>query len=325
MLENELNCFKKLILEADKRAIKNQSIVEEKDVKSIKSKFERLYLLFDDLIRSEQEMSPKIEQKFGNIFQREMLPYILLTEAGERCYSKPRGYAGDYHMIESIYQNNPRGSGRLGCVLDSCFLDLPVAQAVRNRRGLLVKEIKKVLEKTNNGQVNIMSIASGPAKEIFDIFDFIDNPSQLKIKLLDFDIQALSFVNEKLTKINLNNQVELLNENIIYLITGKRKLEIEKQDFIYSIGLIDYLKDETVVKLINYIYKILKPGGKVILGNFHSANPNKAFMDYVLDWRLIHRDENDMNRLFNSSKFQKTCTKIFFEERKINLFAECIK
>ena len=325
MLENELNSFKKLILEADKRAIKNQSIVEEKDVKSIKSKFERLYLLFDDLIRSEQEMSPEIEQKFGNIFQREMLPYILLTEAGERCYSKPRGYAGDYHMIESIYQNNQRGSGRLGCVLDSCFLDLPAAQAARNRRRVLVKEIKKVLEKTNNGQVNIMSIASGPAKEIFDIFDFIDNPSQLKIKLLDFDIQALSFVNEKLTKINLNNQVELLNENIIYLITEKRKLEIEKQDFIYSIGVIDYLKDETVVKLINYIYKILKPGGKVILGNFHSANPNKAFMDYVLDWRLIHRDENDMNRLFNSSKFQKTCTKIFLEERKINLFAECIK
>ena len=172
MLENELNSFKKLILEADKRAIKNQSIVEEKDVKSIKSKFERLYLLFDDLIRSEQEMSPEIEQKFGNIFQREMLPYILLTEAGERFYSKPRGYAGDYYTMETIYQNNPRGSGRLGCVLDSCFLDLPAAQAARNRRGVFVKEIKKVLEKTNNGQVNIMSIASGPANrsKIYLIF-----------------------------------------------------------------------------------------------------------------------------------------------------------
>lgn len=46
-------------------------------------------------------------------------------------------------------------------------------------------------------------------------------------------------------------------------------------------------------------------------------------MDYVLDWNLIHRTEEDMNRLFSGSAFRKPCSRIHFEEGGINLFAEC--
>jgi hypothetical protein len=65
----------------------------------------------------------------------------------------------------------------------------------------------------------------------------------------------------------------------------------------------------------------LRPGGRVILGNFHPDNPTKAMMDHVLDWKLIHRSEDDMNRLFRSSKFGRPCDEIRFEEQRINLFA----
>ena len=70
---------------------------------------------------------------------------------------------------------------------------------------------------------------------------------------------------------------------------------------------------------------MLAPGGRVILGNFHPNNVDKAFMDYVLDWKLIHRTEDDMNRLFAQSKFARPCTRFRFEQEGINLFAECVK
>jgi extracellular factor (EF) 3-hydroxypalmitic acid methyl ester biosynthesis protein len=63
----------------------------------------------------------------------------------------------------------------------------------------------------------------------------------------------------------------------------------------------------------------------VILGNFHPRNPDKALMDYVLDWKLIHRTEADMDRLFSNSSFNRPCTNVRFEDQGINLFAECIK
>jgi extracellular factor (EF) 3-hydroxypalmitic acid methyl ester biosynthesis protein len=68
-----------------------------------------------------------------------------------------------------------------------------------------------------------------------------------------------------------------------------------------------------------------RPGGKVILGNFHPRNSTKAFMDHVLDWRLIHRSEDDMNQLFRESAFRSPCSNIRYEEQGINLFAEGIR
>jgi len=77
--------------------------------------------------------------------------------------------------------------------------------------------------------------------------------------------------------------------------------------------------------LLDWVHDRLRPGGRVILGNFHTSNPSKALMDYVLDWRLIHRSEDDMHRLFQSSKFGRGCTNIRFEPAGVNLFAECVK
>jgi extracellular factor (EF) 3-hydroxypalmitic acid methyl ester biosynthesis protein len=76
---------------------------------------------------------------------------------------------------------------------------------------------------------------------------------------------------------------------------------------------------------LTWIHERLAPGGKVVLGNFHPRNPDRAFMDYVLDWRLIHRDEQDMNRMFQASKFKAPCSDIKFEGEGINLFAMGIR
>lgn len=72
-------------------------------------------------------------------------------------------------------------------------------------------------------------------------------------------------------------------------------------------------------------HRCLRPGGEVILGNFHPVNRDKALMDYVLDWRLIHRSEEDMNRLYSQSSFDRPCSAIQYEGAGVNLFATCQK
>ena len=139
------------------------------------------------------------------------------------------------------------------------------------------------------------------------------------------DADALGFVTDHAKKAGFIDQLTFVNENLFVLAIGRKEFTLEPQDLVYSIGLIDYFTDKYTLKLINFAHSLLRPGGKLILGNFHPKNGGKAFMDYVLDWRLIHRDENDMNRLFASSAFGRPCTDIKFEEQGINLFAECIK
>jgi hypothetical protein len=76
---------------------------------------------------------------------------------------------------------------------------------------------------------------------------------------------------------------------------------------------------------MNYCYDQLAEGGRIILGNFHPDNKSKAFQDHVLDWKLLHRTEEDMDHLYQKSKFKSKSTNIWFEEQRINLFAECVK
>jgi hypothetical protein len=102
-------------------------------------------------------------------------------------------------------------------------------------------------------------------------------------------------------------------------------LDLKDQHLVYSLGLIDYFADQFVIALLNWIHGCLASRGKVILGNFHSQNPDRAFMDLVVDWKLIHRSEEDMHRLFQASKFARSCTEIRYEQEGINLFACCTK
>ena len=67
------------------------------------------------------------KQAVGAAIQRDVLPYMLFGQFPERAYSKPRGYAGDYLTIEIIYNNIPTGHGRLGRLLDRCWLDGPAS------------------------------------------------------------------------------------------------------------------------------------------------------------------------------------------------------
>lgn len=257
----------------------------------------------------------------GALVRREMHPYLLLTRIVERIYTKPRGYAGDFLTIAWMYANEVGGHSASGRAIDAAFLGRPAAKAVRNRRGLLVGEIGQALER--GGKVT--SMACGPAEELFDVFGGLQDKSALSATCLDIDLQALALVSDRRDREHLKRQIRLEQANLVYMATGRTKIDLAPQDLVYSIGLIDYFQDRFVIALLDWVHALLAPGGKVILGNFHPQNPDRALMDHVLDWKLIHRDEHDMNRLFEASQFGAPCSELRFEPEGVNLFAMGVK
>lgn len=320
-INTRLDAMKRLLVEADRLAIRNDDLVPDATAAKIQEQFQGFCGWLNEQIGDDSVLAPEMRQELGARVQQEILPYMLMSKNGERWYAKPRGYAGDFLSIEWMYQDRAEGTGRLGPVLDRCFLDVPAAQAVRNRRGLLVDEIRKTMEETQEGPTRILSMACGPAREIFDTYATLPDPSQLKATCLDIDLQALAFVADLRDRRKLKSHIRLENANLVYLATGRQKLELPSLDLAYSIGLIDYFADDFVVKMLNFVHDHLRPGGRVILGNFHPRNQTKAFMDHVLEWKLIHRDEADMNRLFEASKFGRPCEELRYENEGINLFA----
>ena len=251
---------------------------------------------------------------------------MLLTDNASRWYSKPRGYAGDFLSIHQVYENRPSGRGELGTALDEGFLELAASRAVRNRRSLLSNDIISML-RTKPGEVRVTSLACGPAREVFDAFASTTDREheRLHVTLVDLDREALDFVDQHSARQAWRSQLDLRKKNLLRLVVSDKNFPLAQQDLIYSIGLIDYFDDRFVVKLLDWIHSKLDPGGRVVLGNFHPHNPCRALMDHVLDWRLIHRDESNMNRLFRASAFGCPCDSIRFEAEGVNLFASAVK
>ena len=112
-----------------------------------------------------------------------------------------------------------------------------------------------------DGAVHVTSLACGPHEEVFDVFQQLDDRRRLYASLVDIDLQALAYVADRRNNAGLQNRINLINANLVYLALGRQKLELNDQDLIYSIGLIDYFNDKFVVKLLNWIHGRLRPGG----------------------------------------------------------------
>ena len=188
----------------------------------------------------------------------------------------------------------------------------------------------KIIEVTRNSHEDILkitSLACGPSKEIFDVYQSAPEEiiERLNITLVDFDKSAINFLRKLKKEIKLKDNIKIIHENLLKVAMGKTPLILDENDLVYSLGLIDYFPDKIVIKFLNWIHQILKPGGMVILGNFHHRNSCKVLMDHILQWKLIHRDEEQIADLFKKSVFNRFPTRIYFENQGINIFAECSK
>jgi len=59
---------------------------------------------------------------WGYVF-KEVFPYLMRSRFFERAYYKPKGYAGDFYMIEQIYRNQAEGDGKLGRLIDGILVN----------------------------------------------------------------------------------------------------------------------------------------------------------------------------------------------------------
>jgi extracellular factor (EF) 3-hydroxypalmitic acid methyl ester biosynthesis protein len=323
-LSEPIERFKQAVFAANEEAAENDDEIPETTRDGIVEQFHGFCRLLNEVMTRDID-NERVREEVATRLQHELLPYILLTETAERFYTKPRGYAGDFLTLEMIYRNEPGGQNAVGRLIDHCILDTSAARAVRHRRGLLTAEIDAAIASRPGETTHITSLACGPAREVFDAFSQLDDPTSLHANLLDIDLQALAFVSDKATSEGLGRRMSFVSENLIRLALGRSTSDIRDQDLVYSIGLIDYLGDDLVVRLMDLVHGMLRPGGRIILGNIHPRNSTRGLMDHVLDWKLVHRTEQEMDRLFEASAFGRPSTNIRFEDEGINLFAECVR
>lgn len=264
------------------------------------------------------------EIMWGYVF-KEIFPYFMRSKFAERAYFKPKGYAGDFLMMEHIYANEPKGEGRLGEIIDSFCLQRPGSLAIHGRRELLKKQIAKISsQNAEKGKVTrVMNLACGPNRELFDFLADCEYSELIEALCVDIDPEALQYTNKYVNIFQHRASIRLMSENVIKWSLGKASQRLGSMDLIYSAGLCDYLDERLFKALIKQCFKHLNPGGTLVLGNF-TQYPDSLFLDKLLKWELIYRDEEELAELFDDTPFG-TNVKVLAEEENVNLFAVATK
>jgi hypothetical protein len=88
------------------------------------------------------------------------------------AYHKPHGYAGDFEIIDRIYQRYACSDEML-TRWDNFWQAHPAAQAVRNRTAYLISLVfKSVTERRR--PIHVLNLASGPSRDVYECCRLID-------------------------------------------------------------------------------------------------------------------------------------------------------
>ena len=208
-------------------------------------------------------------------------PYIAAA------YRKADGYAGDARTLDFVYRlrQAPANTSALGCRLLGISTDVPIAAAVRARSRHIADLVTRRLVRRPTSTV--VSIACGHMRELRWI-----EPEVLAgahIVGMDQDETSLACAGDThpcLTTIRNSVRRVLVDPSVV-----------PEADIIYSAGLFDYLDGRTAILLVERLGSRLRTGGVLVVVNLTATNAEIAFMEAVMDWWMIYRDEEDLRRL----------------------------
>ena len=309
-LTYELNTYVALLDGLDDECIGESSLVRDtvqaNIIENTRQGFsERLDSKNRELTALVSGLDEEEQERYGRYFRAQLWNIILRSPILSRTNLKPRGYAGDSEMMRMIYLADHQGDSTFGKLLHMYSISRPAAQAVRNRRAAIGSLLSDRLEKAgtaNDGRVRVLSVACGPAFEILDILKTKADCERLHIVFLDQDPQALieasAMISEREKAIGTKISAEFVKESVrTMFVDARMESRLGSFDFIYSMGLFDYLNARAATAVIKHLYTPLNPGGEMVIGNMAANNPNRHFMEFWHDWKLIGRSEEDFLKL----------------------------
>ncbi len=212
-----------------------------------------------------------------------------------RLQNWPRGYQGDFETIEYLCNSvNQTPPNTVEYYLEDIALSHPLVQQHRNKvhwqSQHLLNTISSIQDK--NG---ILSIGSGGCRDLRLIKSALNN-KKIKLVINDIDENAISFAKKRLDS-TWKNLILIQGDSL------RKTREMSKYapfELIVAGGLFDYLPDKYACLLLKRLSAMLTENGKICFTNILKPNPWKIWMDYLLNWNLLERTEQDFRNMFNA-------------------------
>jgi SAM-dependent methyltransferase len=257
--------------------------------------------MLETCARLEQEIKDPLEIKRAQVFFREKThPVLSKSHFINRTRTWPNGQQGDYMTLELAYKNMPMSEG-IGYYLDKYMLSNEITIGVRGRivkmRELLKNELLRRRER------KVLNVACGSCREVFELASEIKSTGA-KFTCIDLDSKALDFSLDRFGYAGLSSDhADVVQYNALRMFDNEMaQAEFGTQDVIYSIGFFDYLPNDFLVKLLNSLYTMLNPDGKLLMAFKDVSRYRPEFFHWLVDWDgFLQRRESDFERILHDA------------------------
>jgi SAM-dependent methyltransferase len=267
---------------------------------------DEITVLTDSMLQAcaqfEQDVNDPLAIKQAQVYFREKThPILSKSYFINRCRTWPQGHQGDYMTLELAYKNMSMSEG-IGAYLDKYVLSNEITVGVRNR----IVKMREMLrnELLTRSEAKVLDVACGSCREVFELAPEIKS-SGTRFTCVDLDPAALDFALDRFSYAGLTEKhTELVQYNALRMFDVETaKTEFGMQDVIYSIGFFDYLPDDFLVKLLNSLYMLLNPGGKLIASFKDGDRYRPEFYHWLVDWDgFLQRTEKDFDRVLRDAE-----------------------
>lgn len=267
--------------------------------------FDEITMLNDSMLHAcaqfEEEVNDPLALKQAQVYFREKThPILSKSYFINRCRTWPQGHQGDFMTLELAYKNIPMSEG-IGTYLDKYLLSTTLGDGVRDRISKMRSLLKEELISRNNPKV--LDVACGSCREVFELAPEI-KASGAKFTCVDLDPAALDFALDRFAYAGLTEEhTELIQYNALRMFDIEMaQTEFGMQDVIYSIGFFDYLPDDFLTKLLNSLYLLLNPGGKLFASFKDADRYRPQIFHWLVDWDgFLQRNEKDFLKVFQNA------------------------
>jgi len=229
-----------------------------------------------------------------------------------RAFAKPRGYAGDAELLDLIYADAPPAGPLtpLGTRLYDWSVAGTACRSVRARRDILAALIDRVAN--DRPDPRILSVACGHLREA-QRSAAVCAGAVREIIALDQDPLSLALVERE----QAHRKVTPVRGSVRHLLGGAKSLG--HFDLVYAAGLYDYLAVPTARALTRSLFATLRPGGTLVVANFAPSLTDIGYMEAIMDWRLIYRDERDVEDFAAEIPAETIASKELFRDEPGNV------
>ena len=226
-------------------------------------------------------------QTRATLWQHRLHTVLLEDPFCARSVTRPRGYPGDAGLIDIIYDKAaPATTTARGRQLFDITVHFQAPEGVRQRRTHAEAMVGAAWQQGKR----ILVLACGHFRE----GDALIGKDVSNITLVDQDDVSLAVVRDNHgDRPHVRTAPDIHTANVFrYLRSAASRGE--RFDLVYTLGLTDYLDTRAMQLLHRLVKACLAPRGTFLLANFLPDHLGTGWMDAVMDWQLIYRDETEL-------------------------------